>query len=265
MLGALGDVAAYLRGDLLLTFRNSRWLIESPDGQQEVDRVVVPRARGTEKQRAAAIAARSDAEDRLSQWQAIIAAGASPEKFLVERNSQWQIVSPDGRDVGAPLSSRAAAERKLATAREIEADVRSRNVRAIVFALLGFAVGAAGTYSVWQQTRRTPDVIAREGVARTFQNIRLFREMTALENVLVGMDRRISTGLFSMMLRLPNVRRTEDKASERACELLKWMGLGNQQNMLAKNLPYGAQRRLEIARRWRRSRSCSCSTNRPPA
>ena len=245
--GALDDVGRYLRGDLFLSHRRNRWLIESADAVHELERIVVPAAR-TEAEKLVAIEqSRAQADQLLQRWCAVLAVGAT-DASLVERDGRWQIVTPAGEAVGESQATREEAAKKLAIAREIIADARSRNLTAILFALIGLAVGAAGTLSVWQQTRRTPDVVTREGIARTFQNIRLFREMTALENVLVGMDRRISTSLLPMMLRLPNVRRTEEKATERACELLKWMGLGGHQNMLAKNLPYGAQRRLEIAR-----------------
>ncbi|MCA9267348.1 MAG: ABC transporter ATP-binding protein, partial [Planctomycetales bacterium] len=125
---------------------------------------------------------------------------------------------------------------------------RRRNITALALGLIGFGLGAAGTYSVWSQSRRTPDVITRAGVARTFQNIRLFRELSVLDNVLVGMERRFAGGILPMMLRTPGMRAAEKRAIERALQLLHWVRLAGERNMLAKNLPYGAQRRLEIAR-----------------
>ena len=118
----------------------------------------------------------------------------------------------------------------------------------VAASLAGFVVGALGAYAVWSRGRRTPDVIAAHGVARTFQNIRLFRDMTVLENVLVGMDRTLSRNVFAMALRLPGLRREEEGAEARAAELLKFVGLTGRWGQLAKNLPYGDQRRLEIAR-----------------
>jgi branched-chain amino acid transport system ATP-binding protein len=93
-----------------------------------------------------------------------------------------------------------------------------------------------------------PHEITRVGVARTFQNIRLFANMTALENVLVGRHARLKAGPFGAMFRPPSVRREEREAFARSRELLAFVGLGRQAEVLAKNLPYGDQRRLEIAR-----------------
>ncbi len=90
--------------------------------------------------------------------------------------------------------------------------------------------------------------ITKLGIARTFQNIRLFANMTALENVLVGTDAHHSTGVGSAIFRLPKHRREEAEGLERAHELLAFMGLERRSNELARNLPYGDQRRLEIAR-----------------
>jgi branched-chain amino acid transport system ATP-binding protein len=90
--------------------------------------------------------------------------------------------------------------------------------------------------------------ITKLGVARTFQNIRLFRQMTALENVLVGADAQHRTGLLSALFRLPRHRREEQHGHDRAMELLRFMGIDRQADELAANLSYGDQRRLEIAR-----------------
>jgi ABC-type branched-subunit amino acid transport system ATPase component len=86
------------------------------------------------------------------------------------------------------------------------------------------------------------------GIARTFQTIRLFPNMTALENVLVGMHCRLRAGWIGALLRPRSVEEEEERAKERATELLAFIGLGNRPWVLAKNLPYGDQRRLEIAR-----------------
>jgi branched-chain amino acid transport system ATP-binding protein len=90
--------------------------------------------------------------------------------------------------------------------------------------------------------------ITQLGIARTFQNIRLFANMTALENVMVGSDAHHRTGVISAMFGLPRHRHEESDGRERAHELLDFMGLGKKANELARNLPYGDQRRLEIAR-----------------
>ncbi|MEO7745471.1 MAG: ABC transporter ATP-binding protein [Actinomycetota bacterium] len=95
---------------------------------------------------------------------------------------------------------------------------------------------------------RKKHAITKLGIARTFQNIRLFGNMTALENILVGADAQHSTGVGSALFRLPKHRREEAQGHERALELLEFMGLTTRADELARNLPYGDQRRLEIAR-----------------
>ncbi|WP_433231609.1 ABC transporter ATP-binding protein [Actinomadura formosensis] len=91
-------------------------------------------------------------------------------------------------------------------------------------------------------------VVTKLGIARTFQNVRLFHNMTALENVLVGTDAHHRTGLAGAALGLPWHRREERRGRERARELLELVGVAHRAEEAAKNLPYGDQRRLEIAR-----------------
>ncbi len=90
--------------------------------------------------------------------------------------------------------------------------------------------------------------ITRTGIARTFQNIRLFHEMTALDNVLVGADAHSKSSVPGALLGLPRKRREEREAHERALELMEFMGVAHRAHDLAKSLPYGDQRRLEICR-----------------
>ncbi len=90
--------------------------------------------------------------------------------------------------------------------------------------------------------------VNRMGVARTFQNIRLFNDMTALDNVKVGMHNAIRCGFLSSLLRLPPYFKAEKQANESAMELLEFMGLADVADVKAGSLPYGVQRRLEIAR-----------------
>ena len=97
-------------------------------------------------------------------------------------------------------------------------------------------------------TGMPPHAITERGIGRTFQNIRLFQHMTALENVLVGMHARLKANLFVSILRTPGVKREEVRARERARELLVFCGLARDEEELARNLPYGDQRRLEVAR-----------------
>ncbi|WP_019937895.1 ABC transporter ATP-binding protein [Bordetella sp. FB-8] len=96
--------------------------------------------------------------------------------------------------------------------------------------------------------RKKPHQITRLGIARTFQNIRLFKEMTLLQNVVVGAYRHMNYGFASLLLGLPRYREHEARARERALELLSWMKLDHKAHDLADNLSYGEQRRLELAR-----------------
>jgi branched-chain amino acid transport system ATP-binding protein len=98
-------------------------------------------------------------------------------------------------------------------------------------------------------TGARPDRITKSGVARTFQNIRLFRTMTARENVMVGEHARLKATLFGSILRPPWVRREEREAREKAADVLRYAGLKDDViDQVAANLSYGDQRRVEIAR-----------------
>jgi branched-chain amino acid transport system ATP-binding protein len=96
-------------------------------------------------------------------------------------------------------------------------------------------------------TAKRADLVTRAGIARTFQNIKLFRTMTSIENVQVGMHSQLRSRVTGMVLRTPFNRREEKQSYEQARELLRFVGL-KRHNELAMNLPYGDQRRLEIAR-----------------
>jgi branched-chain amino acid transport system ATP-binding protein len=93
-----------------------------------------------------------------------------------------------------------------------------------------------------------PDQVTAKGMARTFQNIRLFQNMTVLENVMIGRHCRLHTGIPGAIIRTPRARSEEKQVIEDSCQILEKFGLSQYVNEFAKNLPYGAQRRLEIAR-----------------
>jgi branched-chain amino acid transport system ATP-binding protein len=93
-----------------------------------------------------------------------------------------------------------------------------------------------------------PDRITGLGIARTYQNIRLFSNMTALENILVGQHSRLRANWVEAIIRTPRLKKEEEEALEEAQRLLQFVGLASLGDNLARNLPYGAQRRLEIAR-----------------
>jgi branched-chain amino acid transport system ATP-binding protein len=117
-------------------------------------------------------------------------------------------------------------------------------------ALTGLYKVTAGqiTFDGADVTNMPPHAITKLGVGRTFQNIRLFPQMTALENVLVGMHSRLKGGIVGSVIRTPRVRREEREAREKARELLAFSGLRRVDDELAESLAYGDQRRLEVAR-----------------
>lgn len=173
---------------------------------------------------------------------------------------RWDITSADGDERIESYRSRKEA---LARRDVLEAEMQSganpkltamlenaawRRGTAWLSLLAGFAIGTAGSFAVWNRSRRTPEVIARAGIARTFQNIRLFKNMTVLENVLTAMDRHTHVGVLRMAVHAPSVRRQERELEAKAAELLGFVSLKASANELAANLPYGDQRRLEIAR-----------------
>ena len=95
---------------------------------------------------------------------------------------------------------------------------------------------------------KSPDQITRSGIARTFQNIRLFNNMSAIENIMVGQEPHLRSTWLGAILGLPSTRLEDESTEARARELLNFVGLEGKGDMLSKNLPYGDQRRLEIGR-----------------
>ena len=93
-----------------------------------------------------------------------------------------------------------------------------------------------------------PDQIVRLGIARTYQNIRLFPALTAMENILVGLHTHLKARFFGIVVGTPGTRKEEQQADEESSRLLRFVNLAGKGEQLAKNLPYGEQRRLEIAR-----------------
>jgi len=114
--------------------------------------------------------------------------------------------------------------------------------------VIGALVGFTGAYAIWRRTRRAPEVVARAGIARTFQNVRLFGQMTVLDNVRLGMDSRLRTRFWHAALRLPLYWRERRESVQRAREILRFVGLEREAHQLGENLAYGHQRRLEIGR-----------------
>jgi ABC-type branched-subunit amino acid transport system ATPase component len=218
---------------------------------------------------------------------AFVNAEPAVERRTSLRGEAWRVVTAEGETISRPFTNPAAAwqardaiqdgeltitsaagTRRVETAdkelvfsgdedafRNWEAIVQKmresqprKRAKIAICMILGYLIGCLGSFVVWRRSRRTPDYIALLGIARTFQNIRLFQNMTVLENVLIGMDRRFSGNVPYMALRVPRVRREERELTAQAGELLTFVGLKGREDSLAKNLPYGDQRRLEIAR-----------------
>ncbi len=161
------------------------------------------------------------------------------------------------------LISRALTKRfgGLVAINQLDLDVEERAIHSIIGpngagkttffnCVTGFYRSEEGTieFSGFPLEGLSPDRITSMGIARTYQNIRLFSNMTALENILVGMHPHLHTGWVGAILKTPAVLKEEREAIHQARELLQFVGLRGMGDLLGKNLPYGQQRRLEIAR-----------------
>ena len=284
---AMEDLGAFLSGRPRIESRMGRFYVTAFDGSAPFGSA---RTREDAERKRAAIPALAD----------LPADGST----IAERKGRFAIMSQDGAEALDVAPTREAALGRLAAARTLDEQAAAA-VRGRLFALLfGLAIGAAGAWAVWRQTRRTPSSVAARGIARTFQNIRLFQDMTVVENVLVGMDRHL--GLPGRVLSLSRLRnawpgvalaaafaifwlggrakflpgglvgllliavllggiallvsigrrgsfspagaQVEATARAEAMRLLEFVGLASRSGDRARNLPYGAQRRLEIAR-----------------
>ncbi len=171
---------------------------------------------------------------------------------------------PGGQTVRMPiLQSRNLTKRfgGLVAINQLDLDVQEQSIHSVIGpngagkttffnCATGFYRAEEGqiTFNGMPLDGLSPDRITQLGIARTYQNIRLFANMTALENVLVGMHAHLKSTWFGAILRLPATQREELAATRRAQELLHFVGLRGRGDFLGKNLPYGDQRRLEIAR-----------------
>jgi len=272
----------YLAGDLHVQQRGARWHVVTYNSGRSLG------ANPTEE----------DALARRKNLREMIELDGS-DRTLEEREGTWVVLSRDRAKPLASFESRADAVQKLHDLAEVGRDARALRKTVVIVFTIGLAVGAFGVYSVWRQTRWTPFVAAGHGLSRTFQNVRLFQDMTALENVLMGMDRRLMpvrgryrkylapvglaaglvllalaqrAGLLSPALQAvwgaliligsvaymarvgrrgalsPEELTIEEEAREKAKGILEFVGLSADAGKLARNLPYGDQRRLEIAR-----------------
>lgn len=219
-------------------------------GSLEIDRVRGNRyaLRSADGRRTLGYAATEAEAQQLRDRQEALVAAAAQDAAVAEHNGRWVWETPSGVIADTSFDTEADARAILEKYADIAIQPAARRRAALVAMLLATAVGAAGTLAVWSRARRTPEVIARAGITRTFQNIRLFHNMTVLENVLTAMDQQLRGGIVRMALRTPGIRRAEQAAQERSGRLLAFVGLAGKESLLAKNLPYGDQRRLEIAR-----------------
>ena len=252
--GAIDRLRGYFRAELALDQMAGKWRIVSADGSDVLAiRRDLAEAQALRNELQAAVTARRAGPGTVpdvTDTQGAGEAAASP---------------------GLPAVKEEVLDRVAAGKRRIR-------VRGIVGLVAGGLLGFAGTIAVWRRGRRTPHVVARAGISRTFQNIRLFSNMTVLENVLIGLDRSISggtrmlqnvpglyrfrilrpllaacdralsAGTLAMLLTTPPQRQAEAAAKARALEQLEFVGLTGEANRIAGQLSYGDQRRLEIAR-----------------
>jgi ABC-type branched-subunit amino acid transport system ATPase component len=229
---AWNDALSYLHGDLALeSVRGNRWAVRTADGRRTLGYGQT----------------REEAEQLRAHQEQLVDAAAISDP-IVERGDQWIVPGPEKDQVLATFDSEGDARAVMEKYAAIASEPARRRRDALIALAGGIALGAAGSWAVWNRARRTPEVISRAGIARTFQNIRLFQNMTVLDNVLSAMDRRIQGGVLRMAVRWPGIAWQEQAARARAGELLDFVALGSRGHMLAKNLPYGDQRRLEIAR-----------------
>lgn len=221
--GAVDRLRGYFRAELAIDQMAGKWRVVSADGS---DVLAIKRnldeARAVRNELQAAVTARRAGP------------GTIPDATDSERTgATW---TPEKLAIKEELLDRLAAGKSR---------VRWRCIAGLLF---GWLLGTTGTLAVWNRGRRSPHVVAQSGIARTFQNIRLFSNMTVLENVLIGLDRTIPGGVLAMLFRTPANRRAESTAQGRALEELSFVGLSGEANRIAGQLPYGDQRRLEIAR-----------------
>lgn len=222
--GVTARLGAYFRAELAVDRMAGKWRVVSADGRDVL--AILPDL--------------ADAVALRNQVQAAVTARRAGPGTVPDVTDTEQPAAFDPR-IGGLAVERDVLDRLAAG----KGRIRLHGVAGL---LGGAMLGVAGTVAVWRRGRRAPDVVSRAGIARTFQNIRLFPGMTALENVLVGLDRAIPGGVLSMLLRPGLTRRAEWEARRVARDELRFVGLAGVAGRPAGTLPYGDQRRLEIAR-----------------
>lgn len=277
----------YMKALPQISEKLGRFLVSSHDGTLQL----------------ASAASRAQAEERRAAYREIAALGGRTDT-IQKRGARFVLFSSQGSGVLEEADTRAELEQSVQMAARAEQSARrARRLRVVVF-LLGTLLGFGGGFAVWRQTRRAPSFIASRGIARTFQNIRLFQDMSVLDNVLVGMDRHyfdadpwyapgrlfysvapfaIAGSSFALALAIrfewlpasvlgallvlclggaiafvlhlraltafsEAALHASARAREAALELLAFVGLAESAHVPSRNLAYGDQRRLEIAR-----------------
>src|SRR2546428_13375146 len=181
-----------------------------------------------------------------------------------------------GRSTMAVLTSRQLTKRfgGLVAINQLDLDVEDRSIHSVIGpngagkttffnCVTGFYRAEEGSivFSGIILDGMTPDRIAQLGIARTYQNIRLFTNMTALENILVGMHTRLRASWLSAIGRTPEMVREEQRATREAVELLQVVGLRGKGDFLAKNLPMAISAAWRLRGRWRPSQNSCCWTS----
>jgi len=186
---------------------------------------------------------RQNPDARLVRRTLVVGVTGAISTFLALNSQEiWTAAISANYLLGKPFPWQQALADAWATARAVPA------VWGVIPAIVGGVIGAATVLALWQRLRRTPDLIARAGLARTFQNIRLFTDLSLIENVLVGMDSRLHCGYWTNLLRLPGFLGESKRSTAEAMDLLAFVGLADRAQSAAGSLPYGHRRRLEIAR-----------------
>ncbi len=284
---AATDLGAFLSGAPRIEFRSGRHYVTTSSGESPF---------GSAK-------TREEAERKREVIPSLAALDPNTATFE-ERGAKIATLDTDGSLLDEAPTREVAKDRILA-AQKVAAETSATVWKRILTLIFGGIIGFFAAMAVWRQTRRTPTSVTLRGIARTFQNIRLFHDMTALENVLVGMDRHLGHGqrffsrqrlfsdlgpllglglvwlLFFLSVRFelfgelvdtlllvslllgtlawlvlvlrrgfftPSAGAVESRGSDEARALLSFVGLEGRADHLSKNLPYGDQRRLEIAR-----------------
>ena len=221
MAGAASRLRGYFRAELAIDQMAGKWRVVSADGTE-----VLAIKRDF-----------NEAQALRNALQAAVTARRAGPGTVPDSSDMAGAAEADGR----PLIKEETLDRLAAGKQRI----RRRGWLGLV---AGWILGTSGALAVWRRGRRSSSVVAQAGISRTFQNIRLFSNMSVLENVLVGLDRTIPGGVLGMLFRSPANRRGEEVARVRALEALDFVGLAGDANRIAGQLPYGDQRRLEIAR-----------------